>query len=55
MHCRVATLREHPEIAVFLTLAVGFWCGARRPGAFSLGAVTSTPTARVLKSRLGLE
>jgi len=36
------TLRAHPELAIFLTLAAGYWVGSRRFGSFSLGAVTGT-------------
>src|SRR5260370_42419772 len=34
------TLRHHPELAVFLTLALGYWIGALRIGSFSVGPVT---------------
>jgi putative transport protein len=34
------TLRHHPELAVFLTLALGYWIGAFRIGSFSVGPVT---------------
>jgi len=35
----VQTLKEHPEIAIFLTLAVGYFIGSFKFGKFSLGAV----------------
>jgi putative transport protein len=35
----VDALRQHPELAVFLTLAVGFFVGRMRIGSFSLGTV----------------
>ena len=34
------TLRHHPELAIFLTLALGYWIGALRIGSFSVGPVT---------------
>jgi putative transport protein len=41
-------LQKYPEIAVFLTLAMGFLVGKRKFGKFSLGVVTSTLLAGVL-------
>ena len=35
----VSALRENPELAIFLTLAVGFVIGRIRIGSFSLGNV----------------
>jgi len=52
MHFVVATLREYPEIALFLTLAIGFWLGGLKFGSFSLGAVTSTLVAGLLIGQL---
>ena len=34
-------LRDHPELAIFLTLFAGFWLGRFKIGKFSLGTVTS--------------
>ena len=48
------TLRQYPEIAIFLTLALGFWVGQMRLGKFSLGVVTSTLLAGVLIGQLGI-
>ena len=48
------TLRQYPEIAIFLTLAIGFWVGQMRLGKFSLGVVTSTLLAGVLIGQLGI-
>lgn len=42
------TLRQYPEIAIFLVLAIGFWVGQLRIGKFSLGVVTATLLAGVL-------
>ena len=44
----VETLRTYPEIAIFLTLGLGFWVGKFKVGTFSLGVVTSTLLAGVL-------
>src|ERR1051325_3913846 len=41
-------LQKYPEIAVFLTLSLGFLIGKRQFGKFSLGVVTSTLLAGVL-------
>jgi putative transport protein len=50
----VAALRAHPEIAVFLSLGVGYWVGALSFKGFSLGAVTSTLIAALLIGQLGI-
>ena len=38
----------YPEVAIYLTLAVGFWFGGVKLGKFSLGVVTSTLIAGLL-------
>ncbi|HTO62127.1 MAG TPA: aspartate-alanine antiporter [Bradyrhizobium sp.] len=48
------TLRHYPEIAMFLTLAIGFWFGGLKFGSFSLGAVTSTLIAGLLIGQLDI-
>ncbi len=48
----VDTLRTYPELAIFLTLGLGFWLGKFRIGSFSLGVVTSTLLAGVLVGQL---
>ena len=48
MEWLVQTLREYPEIAIFLALALGFWLGNLKFGSFSLGPVTSVLLAGVL-------
>jgi len=45
-------LREHPELAIFLTIAVGFWIGKLKVGNFSLGTVTSVLLVGVLVGQL---
>ena len=54
MQVLIDALRHHPEIALFLTLAIGFWFGALKFGSFSLGAVTSTLIAGLLIGQLGV-
>ena len=49
------TLRQNPQLAIFVTLAVGYWIGARKFGSFSLGAVTGTLLAGILIGQLGIE
>ena len=48
-----ASLRQHPELAVFLTLAIGFLVGRFRVGAFRLGNVVGTLLAGVLVGQIG--
>jgi AspT/YidE/YbjL antiporter-like protein len=49
-----ATLRSYPEIAVFLSLGVGYWVGAKSFKGFSLGAVTATLLAAIAIGQLGI-
>jgi putative transport protein len=44
----VQTLRTYPEIAIFLTLALGFFVGGLKIGKFTLGSVTGVLLAGVL-------
>jgi len=48
------TLRENPELALFLTLALGFVIGRIRIGSFSLGNVVGTLLAGVLVGQLDI-
>ena len=50
----VHTLRQYPEIAIFLALAFGFWFGNLKFGKFSLGIVTSVLLAGVLIGQLNI-
>jgi putative transport protein len=50
----VASLRTYPEIAIFLSLGLGFWFGKFKVGSFSLGVVTSTLLAGVVVGQLGI-
>jgi putative transport protein len=50
----VSALRQHSEIAFFLTLAIGYLVGRLRIGNLSLGAVTGTLVVGVLIGQLGI-
>jgi putative transport protein len=50
-----AVLRDHPELAVFLTLALGFVLGRIRIGSFRLGNVVGTLLAGVLVGQLAIQ
>lgn len=51
----VGSIRENPELAIFLTLAIGFVIGRIRIGTFSLGNVVGTLLAGVLVGQIGVE
>ena len=51
----VTALREHQELTIFLTLAVGFFIGQLRFGSFSLGTVVGTLLAGVLIGQLDIK
>jgi putative transport protein len=51
----VTALREHQELTIFLTLAVGFFIGQLRIGTFSLGTVVGTLLAGVLIGQLDIK
>lgn len=48
-------LRHYPELAIFLTLAFGFWIGKFKIGKFSLGTVTSVLLVGVLIGQLHID
>src|SRR4051794_1204567 len=50
----VGTLKEHPEIAFFATLALGYLLGNFRVRGFSIGAVTATLLAGVFIGQFGV-
>jgi putative transport protein len=50
-----SALREHPELALFLALALGFLGGRIRLGAFTIGPVLGTLFAGVLVGQIGVE
>src|ERR1700755_1959230 len=47
-------LRQYPEIAVFLSLGIGYWVGGKSYKGFSLGAVTATLLAAIAIGQLGI-
>ncbi len=49
-----ATLRQYPEIAIFLALAIGYYVGKFSYRGIGLGAVTSTLLAAVVIGQLGI-
>src|SRR5262245_44751932 len=54
-HWFVDTLRHHPEMALFLTLALGYLIGKIRLGALPLGAVVGVLIAGVIVGQLGVK
>ena len=48
-------LQQHPELAVFLTLAVGFLVGKLRIGTFALGTVLGCLLAGVIIGQLDIQ
>src|SRR5215470_9691280 len=55
MHWLVDALRHNPELAIFLTIALGFLVGRLRIGSFSLGTVVGTLLAGVLVGQLDIK
>jgi putative transport protein len=49
-----ATLRQYPEIAIFLTLAIGYYFGKFTFKGIGLGSVTATLLAGVLIGQIGI-
>jgi putative transport protein len=49
-----ATLKQYPEIAIFLTLAIGYYFGKFTFKGIGLGAVTATLLAGVLIGQIGI-
>jgi putative transport protein len=50
----ISTLQHYPELAVFLTLALGYFIGRFKIGSFSLGTVTSVLLVGVLVGQLNI-
>src|SRR5271169_2468835 len=48
------TLRSYPEIAIFLSLALGYYFGSFTYKGLGLGAVTATLIAAVVIGQLGI-
>jgi putative transport protein len=51
----VKALQEHPELAIFLALALGFLIGRVKIGSFSLGIVVGTLLAAVVIGQLDIK
>ena len=51
----VATLQKYPEIAIFLSLGIGYWVGGKSFKGFSLGSVTATLLAAIAIGQLGIK
>src|SRR4029453_19407743 len=49
-----ASLRQYPEIAIFLTLAIGYYLGKLTFKGIGLGSVTATLLAGVLIGQIGI-
>lgn len=47
-------MRQHPELAIFLTLALGFFLGKFKIGNFTLGPVLGTLFAGLLIGQLDI-
>ncbi|HET9368688.1 MAG TPA: aspartate-alanine antiporter [Vicinamibacterales bacterium] len=54
MQALFQALRDNPELAIFLTLAVGFTIGRLRFGSFKLGSVVGTLLAGVTIGQVGV-
>jgi len=55
MNFIVTTLQHHPELAIFLSLAIGYWVGVIKLGSFSQGTDTGTLLAAILIGQLGID
>jgi len=50
----IHTLRQHPELAIFMTIALGFFIGKFRYKNFSLGSVTSVLLVGVIVGQMNI-
>lgn len=50
----IKTFQQYPELAIFLTLALGYWVGGFKLGKFSLGSVTGVLLAGVLIGQMNI-
>ncbi|MGI9329195.1 MAG: TrkA C-terminal domain-containing protein, partial [Gammaproteobacteria bacterium] len=50
----VSSLQENPELAIFLTLSIGYWLGKIRIGSFELGSVTGVLMAGIIVGQLDI-
>ncbi|MBJ3814163.1 aspartate-alanine antiporter [Shimwellia pseudoproteus] len=51
----VHTLRTYPEIAIFLSIGIGYWVGGKSYHGLSLGAVTATLIAALIIGMVGIQ
>lgn len=49
------TFRTYPELAIFLSLGLGYWIGGWKFKSFSLGSVTGTLLAGVVIGQIGID
>ncbi|BDH44722.1 putative transporter [Salmonella enterica subsp. enterica serovar Choleraesuis] len=49
------TLRTYPEIAIFLSIGIGYWVGGKSYRGLSLGAVTATLIAALIIGMVGIQ
>ena len=52
MHWIVTSFQQYPELAIFLTLGLGYWIGNLKLGSFTLGSVTGVLLAGVLVGQM---
>lgn len=50
----ITTLKDYPELAIFLTISLGYFIGKFKIGSFSLGTVTSVLLVGVLVGQLDI-
>jgi len=55
MHWLQNTFQTYPELAIFFTLAIGFYVGSLHIGKFSLGTVTSVLLVGILVGQLKID
>nr|WP_279077904.1 TrkA C-terminal domain-containing protein [Hafnia alvei] len=55
LHWAIDTLKQSPELAIFLVLAMGYWIGSIKFGSFNLGAVTGTLLSGIVIGQLGID
>src|SRR5215831_14108419 len=55
MQTVTAFFKHYPELAIFLTLGVGYWVGSIKLGNFSLGAVTGTLLVGVVVGQMEIQ
>src|SRR5262245_1714988 len=55
MQTITAFFKHYPELAIFLTLGVGYWVGSIKIGNFSLGAVTGTLLVGVVVGQMEIQ